>query len=137
MGLPSTFLSIRVTPGASKMFNKNFTPLRRLVFFLSSSSPHTAHPTSSKFSGSIHQHASLMMACSRSLLAGFGGKEIQMLSFAGISFFLWVIFLSEALRALPFSTDLTVQSTCFSAALFSTENTVMCPVQLKQLCSPM
>src|SRR5271168_3312295 len=76
MGLVSNFLSIRVTPGSSRMFNKFFTLLRRLVFFLSSSSPHTAHPTSSKFSGFIRVHASLMIACSRCLLAGSGRKEI-------------------------------------------------------------
>src|ERR1700678_3003290 len=128
MGLVSNFLSIRVAPGSSRMFNKFFTLLRRLVFFLSSSSPHTAHPTSSKFSGFIRVHASLMIACSRCLLAGSGGKEILI---SGV----W--FLSEALRAFAFSTHLIVRATCFLAGFFSTENTVMSPVHLEQLCSPM
>ena len=70
-----------------------------------------------------------MMTCSRSLLAGTGGKDI------GIA-------LAEALRALAFAfmVDLAERSTCFAAALFSIENTVMCPVHLEQseqLCSLM
>src|ERR1700678_1198952 len=82
-------------------------------------------------------HASLMMACSSSLLAGSGGKEIVMLSDACISFFLWVVFLSEVLRAFAFKTDLTVRSTRFLSEFFSIENTVTYPVHFEQLCWPM